>query len=507
MGVIMALDIHIDDKVLNCLQSVVDKFGQLLIFSSDSSVESLFRQVFNQCRNSIMSTTGEGNLFEYTTVIRYTEARNFEKKIESCITEGVPVIVVVDYKMYNERNLYLIDKLSKVKEIVLIVLAGKSESNEYVNIWEYGGKNIIVKGTHNVESLSVKLAEIIEPVNIAEKGVRYLESLIAARNLEKALEIGKLIIEKFPIPMSYLAMGIVHEERGELVEAMKFYKIATIPTQDKTDGNIDESRPNVAAMIRLYSLLMQMGYLKQAIELLKQLDKINPDNAKRKLELVKALSQLLESRKSESIPLDKVAEIKKQIVDFADEAMVLTKKYMSENLDTLKSELSQHVNLRELPNSFRRDPNQHRVIEKIDDVDFLIDKASTIQNQIDEREKFNRENKIDFSSQDLTWINQKSSELQRCYNRALQLDPENPKLYYLQGEIFFKANKLKDSIKYFETGIKLDPDYPNNNPEVAITLCKVFRTDILRAKVFYEIAKKAFPASSQVCELGKLLKL
>lgn len=503
----MALDIHIEEKVLNCLQSIVDKFGQLLIFSSDSSVETLFRQVFNQCRNSIMSSTGEGNLFEYSTVIRFTEARNFEKKIESCIREGVPVIAVVDYKMYNERNLYLIDKLSKVKDIILIVLAGRSESSEYVNIWEHGGKNIIVKGTHNIESLSSKVADIIDPVNVAEKGVRYLESLIETRNLEKALEIGKLIITKFPIPMSYLAMGIVHEERGELIEAMKFYKIATIPSKSQSEDNIDDNRPNVAAMIRLYNLLLQMGYLKQAIELLKQLDQINPDNAKRKFELVKVLSQLLESKKSESIPLEKIAEIKKQIVHFADEAMVLTKKYMSENLDTLKSELSQHVNLRELPNSFRRDPNQHRVIEKIDDINFLIDKATTIQNQINEREKLNRENKIDFSSQDLTWINQKTSELQRCYTRAVQLDPENPKLYYLQGEIFFKANKLKDSISFFETGIKLDPEYPRKNPEIAITLCKVFRADGERSKMFYEIAQRAFPESSQVLELGKLLKL
>ncbi|MEF2175849.1 MAG: tetratricopeptide repeat protein, partial [Candidatus Absconditabacteria bacterium] len=158
-------------------------------------------------------------------------------------------------------------------------------------------------------------------------------------------------------------------------------------------------------------------------------------------------------------------------------------------------------------NSFRRDPNQHRTIEKIDDVSFLIEKALIIQSQIDEKEKNNRENKIDFSSQDLTWINQKTSELQRCYKRALQLDPENPKLYFLQGALYFKANKLKDAIHFFETGLKLDPSYPMSNPDIAIVLCKVYRADSSKSKVFYEIAKKAFPENVQVQELGKILKL
>ena len=52
----------------------------------------------------------------------------------------------------------------------------------------------------------------------------------------------------------------------------------------------------------------------------------------------------------------------------------------------------------------------------------------------------------------------KYPEAIECYDKALLLDPESDKLFFLKAEAFFKLGKCKESLECFKKVLEIDPE-------------------------------------------------
>lgn len=462
----MGLGIQLSESVYMRIKNFAVMSGVIVLAAIERGSAQLIRQAVNSVVGVNDITLNIENLNNLFSVIDRLQQSNRK------------FVVFIDYQSGSRESMEFIRRLNEQK-VRFAVSAPESSQKVFVNIWENGGKHIIVRGCHTHESIASKIADLIISDNEEERDLDGIEELIQNSMLDEALSLcnsklkkyleNREQIKRYPISRVMYCMGLVYEQKCDLNQAETYYTKAIAANKLFVGESEITNLPNIQALNKMANLKLQQGNYNEAIGYLLKLDKFNPEKSTRRMELAKIFCQ----KAVEDPKFTKVA------IEYFESAIRLTRKYSPDLVSQRLMEASAYLDPIDTDRSITFMSEVYTNIEDINDVVYLNNIAARLI---------------------------KDGSVKKAFEylaRAVEINPEDPTLTFNMAKAYFAMKKFVDSEKWAFKGMKLNPNFLEEDPSLSKMLAKLYY--LLRDKSsslkYANIAIVRYPEDHEIVEL------
>lgn len=256
---------QLHDKYIEIIkQFVTEEDGVILIYSDDSIVIKLLRNMFSfhlQLKGDYLRLAKqEGELFKDANQIREAQGK---------------ALFCIERTIKTQNNSHLIRHIKAAYPTgKMIVLTNETERDALVYMHEIGADNFLVKPV-SVKSLIEKLASTISPQGQVSKLVQQGKDYLQRGAYEEARGIAEEILALKPnSPVALMIMGDALNQMGRENEALRAYLAAA-----------DHARLYLEPIKRIVEYFKDKNDKKSQLEYLEKLESLSPLNVERKIEI------------------------------------------------------------------------------------------------------------------------------------------------------------------------------------------------------------------------------
>lgn len=466
----MGLGIQLSESVYMRIKNFAAMSGVIVLAAIERGSAQLIRQAINSVVGVNDITLNLDNLTNLFSVIDRLQESNRR------------FVVFIDYQSGSRESMSLIRMLNE-RKVRFAVSAPESSQKVFVNIWENGGKHIIVRGCHTHETIASKIADLIISDNEEERDLDCIEEFIHNSQLDEALALcdsklkkyleNREQIKKYPISRVMYCLGLVYEYKGDLNKAETYYTKAIAANKLFVGESDITNLPNIQALNKMSNLKLQQGNFDEAIGYLLKLDKFNPEQSTRRMELAKIFCQ-----KAEEQP-----KFTKVAIEYFESAIRLTRKYSPDLVSQRLMEASAYLDPIDADRAISFMSEVYSNIEDIKDVFYLNNIAARLIKDGSVKKAF------------------------EYLQRAVEINPDDPTLTFNMAKAYFAMKKFTDSEKWAFKGIQLNPNFLEEDPSLSKMLAKLYY--LLRDKPaslkYASIAIVTYPNDHEIVELLKKL--
>ncbi len=410
-----------------------------------------------------------------------TRDKNFIKLIETLIIKELAIKkrciyiffkkkeVIETLKAYETKTVLFIERVfdgestaefiqdlkNSFNNIYIILLTSEVEREVLVNFYEAGVDNFITKPI-SLNSLIEKIFFTLKPPTKIKKLLDGAQEYIKRGEYEKALKVcNKVLSIKPNSPGALLIMGDAYKAMGKIDEAVECYLKAH-----------ENANLYLEPLKRLSSIFEELKDRKNQLKYLLKLDKLNPLNVDRKVEIGCIHSELGEKEKAQK---------------YFDQALKIVSKEAKDKVSNLAFHIAERL--------MKHDPKlaEEYYYKSLEVKGNVLD--------ISDVEKINRLG-ICLRQQ------KRPKEAIREYKKALKILPDNPGLLYNIAIAYLEAGEIDNAKIYLNRLFKVAPEFYKTNEVVCYNIGMLyyksnevdkaikFMKEALKINPYYSPAKK-----------------
>lgn len=375
----------------------------------------------------------------------------FKKKdvIEHLKAYGTKTILFVERVFDGESTAEFIQDLkNSFNNVYIILLTSEVEREMLVNFYEAGVDNFITKPI-SLNSLIEKIYFTLKPPTKIKKLLEGAREYIKKGEYDKAIKVCEKVLSIKPnSPGAFLVMGDVYKAMGKVDEAVECY----LKAHENADLYLEPLK-------RLASIFEELKDKRNQLKYLLKLDKLNPLNVDRKVEIGCIYSELGEREEAQK---------------YFNQALRIVSKEAKDKVSNLAFHIAERL--------MKHDPKlaEEYYYKSLEVKGNLLD--------ISDVEKINRLG-ICLRQQ------KRPKEAIREYKKALKVLPDNPGLLYNIAIAYLEAGEVDNAKVYLNRLFKVDPDFYKTNEVVCYNIGMLYykNNEIDKAVKFMREALKINP--------------
>ncbi|WP_428559683.1 MAG: tetratricopeptide repeat protein [Solidesulfovibrio sp. DCME] len=309
------------------------------------------------------------------------------------------------------------------ERIKVIVLSAEVDGNTIALMYEKGADNVIIKPVSQAIIIQ-KIVSTLTPDNKLDALIEGCKTALQMKDAQGAESYVDKILEQRPdSTIGLMLKGDVRMLQNDNEKAKYFYTKAAV-----------SSKFYMEPLKRLVTLYNALDDLDRKIVYLKRLDKMSPLNRERKIELANSFLSLGDNE---------------QAYTYFEQAISLAKREANEILSKTYMDISQSL----LPVDYERSLEFNNKAIKAkgkylskDDVWMFNEKGINLRKH------------------------QRNAEAIECFNRALRISPEDPRVNYNLGVAYAEEQEVKKAAACFDIALQYDKSIMQNSVSVAYNI-------------------------------------
>ncbi|MFP4392449.1 MAG: tetratricopeptide repeat protein [Desulfohalobiaceae bacterium] len=394
-------------------------------------------------------------------VVVYSNDHNFIKVIRNVITKQLNINHDCFFSSAEELSIYNVLKRKSQKEfniilfveneihrsstksfirfimmhyekIHIVVLTTEVEQSELIYLYELGVQNFITKPL-TVNTLVEKFANTVKPPSGFAKDIERAKELIAAGDLQQALDLVEALVEQKPnSPAANMLKGDIYLKMDKKQDAIQSYEAAH-----------NAEKLYLEPIKRMVGFFQQTGNEQKQLDQLKKLDRLSPLNVERKMHIGELF-----------LRQDKTEEAEQ----YFQESVKITKKQMKNKVANINMEIAELL----------MDKNPEKAEE------YLRQALETKKDTLD-KEDIHLFNRLGMSLRK----QKKPQEAITEYKKALKVSPEDENLYYNIALAYQEDKKFAKSENYIRKVLGVNPNIYKESEVVAYNIGLIFYSNRL----------------------------
>lgn len=292
------MDVRIKSYETTVVDFIRKEHGFFVVATHDNTFVSILRSTI--AKQLAVSEECIASIADENLIIRTIKEVSSRKK---------NVLLFIERMLNDKETSFLIKQIKSAFDTTkIVILTGEADRQRLVLLHEIGADNFISKPI-SINTLIEKIAFTVKPQGKIGKLIDGGKLLVNQRSYEQALKVARQILELKPNSAAgFLVMGDAYRGMGKKEKAVEAYEAAS-----------DNAKLYLEPLKKLAEFWEEEGDQEKQLYYLEKLDRLNPLNVERKVDMGGIHVQLGNEERAEALFSGAMSQAKKEALNYIEE--------------------------------------------------------------------------------------------------------------------------------------------------------------------------------------------